>query len=330
MNTKNLSWSQYVIYIAKQLGLPPRSNITKSFIEWMKSKENINVKLDPLLWLECFKAHRRLLKDNDFVCVITGEEGSGKSTIATQINSIISSKYRLASIIYSFDKMISNIAANEYKKFDSIHIDEGALVALSRNATTKVNKTLLQILSIARVKGWNISFCIPSFRTLETYVREHRVQLLIHVSERGKYIGIKREGINIVNDKMKRDPRYKPRRQDFGSGMAWLGYFSKGIPKINDVNEKSYLSAKLENINSQFVEWDNAVKEKRGDIVAKAAGIAPERKFYKFADIAKTLGYNKTYARNKYLPMYKDRLVKGSNQKWQIPREVYNEIIESI
>ncbi len=52
---------------------------------------------------------------------------------------------------------------------------------------TKTNTTLVQALMISRAKNYIIVLCIPNFFMLDKYIRDHRVNCLIHITKRGKY-----------------------------------------------------------------------------------------------------------------------------------------------
>ena len=124
-------------------------------------------------------------KDFDWVHVVTGTEGSGKSTLGTELCYYIDPNF------FNKDNVITTV--NELKdrfrnaeKGTSILIDEGATMFFSRDSMKKETKEATQLLRGLRGKNCFICICMPDFFALDKYIREHRVCSLSRVVKRGR------------------------------------------------------------------------------------------------------------------------------------------------
>jgi hypothetical protein len=131
---------------------------------------------------------RKRIKFNDYDCfiVMCGKERRGKSTLAAQIGDYIS-EYKLTN-----DQICEDInsfldALKNAHKGDVIIFDEAGTNLFSREAMTSMNRILVKAFMISGLKNVCIILCIPSFFLLDSYIRNHRVDLLFHIPKRGKF-----------------------------------------------------------------------------------------------------------------------------------------------
>lgn len=121
-------------------------------------------------------------KDYDIVCVITGYEGSGKSTFAVLLAETCK---RLFNFNYSFPK-------NPYEFLQSLNdentkliiVDEAVANLYSRNAMSSENKQFVTMLTMCRSKNKIILFLIPRIRNIDIYLRADRVFQWFEIRER--------------------------------------------------------------------------------------------------------------------------------------------------
>jgi len=106
------------------------------------------------------------------------------------------------------------------------------------------------------MKNINVVICIPNFFLLDKYIREHRVSTLILVTERGKYRAYVKDAIQKISEANKKNKKILDVK--ISDGSFWRGYFNKGFPGINDLNESEYLKWKEENINKRM---DSIIKK---------------------------------------------------------------------
>ena len=124
-----------------------------------------------------------LKKDFDWVHVVTGYEGVGKSTLAMHICNYIDRNFNVDKIVFSADELIK--AVKNSSPGDAIMVDEGALIFFSRDSMTKESKKAIRLLTGMRTYNLFIVINIPNFFILDKYIREHRVKTLTRVVMRG-------------------------------------------------------------------------------------------------------------------------------------------------
>jgi len=157
----------------------------KEYLEYLKGFLTHNVGHSYLyIWAYRIRTER-LAKDYDHVTVITGKEGTGKSTLAGKLAILVDPDLSMDRVCYKPEEFVS--AAANARPGQSIWIDEGGLFFFSRDSMSTVSKELTQFLTTCRQLNLHIILCIPNFFILETYIREHRVHSLFHVVERGSF-----------------------------------------------------------------------------------------------------------------------------------------------
>lgn len=124
--------------------------------------------------------------DYDAFIVVCGKERRGKSTFAAQLGDYISG-YKLVNdqICETLSQFLD--ALKNSHKGDVIIFDEAGTNMLSREAMTSINRTLVKAFMISGLKNVCIILCIPSFFLLDSYIRNHRVDLLFYIPKRGKF-----------------------------------------------------------------------------------------------------------------------------------------------
>ncbi len=152
----------------------------KKTIEYFKDNRNKLV-----LYLK--KVNKRINKqDYDFFIVVTGKERRGKSTLAAQLgDEICNGNLKIENICLSVDQFLN--ALKNSKRGDVVIFDEAGTNLYSREAMTNINRMLTKAFMISGLKNICIIICIPSFFTLDSYIRMHRIDLLFYIPERGKF-----------------------------------------------------------------------------------------------------------------------------------------------
>ena len=130
-------------------------------------------------------------KDRDFVIVVDGEEGSGKSVLAQQIAKELDPKFIIENVTFNADQFIDRL--KKAPKHSCIIIDEAFSSANSRSALTEVNKSLIGVATEMRQRNLFVIIVIPSFFDLDKYFALWRCRALLHVyfdreGNRGNYI----------------------------------------------------------------------------------------------------------------------------------------------
>ena len=240
------------------------------FIEWLRTKEDLGYIFDYNLWLKAFLVTKDLSQDTDYFTVCSGKEGTGKSTLLAWFCSVVSPTFSIKNICFEMldlGKLLKSV-----KPRDSILLDEGLMFMFSREAMTGSNKMITKLFSIMRQKNIHIAIAVPNFFNLDTYVREHRVNTLLHIGTVGKYTGLNKRGILYCNDQAKR--LKNPVAIRYKEGMSWRGYWNERneaghkFPVKNDLSHEAYKELKAKHMDNfldefiDFAEKDNSPKKK--------------------------------------------------------------------
>lgn len=124
-------------------------------------------------------AKKEIQKNWDMVFLIDGMEGSGKSVLTMQMAYYCDPTLTVDRIVFNDDDFKK--AITEAKPFQAIHYDEAYQGLNSRSAMSKVNKSIVQMLTVIRAKQLFIFIVLPSFFDLDKYVAIWRTRALINV-----------------------------------------------------------------------------------------------------------------------------------------------------
>lgn len=208
-------------------------------------------------------------------------------------------------------KPLQFIEAVELGKKSAIHLDEGNLILFSREAMSGGNKDMVKVLALMRQRNLCVGICVPNFWTLDTYMREHRVNCVIDITDRGHYTGYIDKAIQLLS-KWGRDTK------SCGSvvcpyGTFWKGSFNDGIPVMNDITGESYLKHKTSTFDTFITELKESYQEKNG-----------ESKYIRANEAGKILGVHeqtiRRYIDSGQLP------AKKMGNKWMIEKEGINKL----
>jgi len=157
-----------------------------------EKKGKFDYYISPIIEKELDKAIIAVTKkDRDFVMVLDGEEGSGKSVLAQQIAGKLDPKFNIDNIVFNSDQFIKRLKTAP--KYSCIVLDEAFSSANSRSALTEVNKSLISVATEMRQRNLYVIIVIPSFFDLDKYFALWRCRALFHVyfdkkGARGSYI----------------------------------------------------------------------------------------------------------------------------------------------
>ncbi len=125
-------------------------------------------------------------RDRDSFIVVCGKERLGKSTFAAQIADMISGgNLKIENICLSINEFLT--ALEKSKKGDVIIFDEAGTSLYSRESMSNMNRMLTKAFMVSGLKNICIIFCIPSFFSLDSYIRQHRLDLMFYIHTRGKF-----------------------------------------------------------------------------------------------------------------------------------------------
>lgn len=126
-----------------------------------------------------------LLSEKSKIGIILGARGTGKTAIGIKIleNIYAKSKRKLYAIGFKKEDMPSWIEViertDQIKNNSTVLIDEGGVLFSSRNAMTKPNKLLSQLILIARHKNLNILFISQNSSNLDVNILRQADHLIL-------------------------------------------------------------------------------------------------------------------------------------------------------
>ena len=118
-------------------------------------------------------------EDFDFVMVVDGEEGSGKSVLAFQIGKVLDPDLNMDNICFTADDFIN--AITKAKKNQCIIFDEGFSGLSSRASLSEINNLVISMMMEMRQKNLFVIIVMPSVFMLDKYAVFHRAKGLFHV-----------------------------------------------------------------------------------------------------------------------------------------------------
>lgn len=145
-----------------------------------KLNESIERKIKP-------KIHR---KDNDWVWIVDGPEGSGKSVLAQQLAKVLDPSFCVDRMCMTPKEFTRGVI--KASKGQCVVFDEAFTGLSSRASLTEINKLIVSLMMEMRQKNLFVIIVMPTFFLLDRYVALFRAQGLFHVylknGKRGRWI----------------------------------------------------------------------------------------------------------------------------------------------
>jgi len=149
--------------------------------------------------------YEHLKRDWDYLLVVVGDTGTGKSRWALQL---LDTWYRIV-LKQKISKGLSKQIASDYsvwiknfkslKAFDMNIYDEGATTLESRQHMSRLSGDLTKLFNVFRSKKFFSVIIIPNFFYLNKYFRENRLRGLVWIDKRGHYRLFSKVGISYLN-----------------------------------------------------------------------------------------------------------------------------------
>lgn len=118
-------------------------------------------------------------KDFDYVIIVDGEEGSGKSVFAQQLGKILDPELNLSNICFTAEEFIN--AVTKANKNQCIIFDEAFTGLSSRSSLSEVNNLVVSLMMEMRQKNLFIILVMPTLFMLDKYAVLQRAKGLFHV-----------------------------------------------------------------------------------------------------------------------------------------------------
>lgn len=134
-----------------------------------------------LPWLRSLPA--RVQDNMDLLCAVTGEEGTGKSTLAIRLALLFDPDFWVCDIFS--DATLLKESAAEREPGSVMVLDEAFDGALNREAMKSENVDFVKWLMDSRYLQHVLFLCFPRWQNLDIYLRRHRVAYRLHLPRRG-------------------------------------------------------------------------------------------------------------------------------------------------
>jgi energy-coupling factor transporter ATP-binding protein EcfA2 len=174
-------------------------------------------------------------KDRDFVILVDGYEGSGKSTFAQQIGRYLDNSLNLDRICMTADEFKQAII--NAKKGDCIIYDEAVMGLSSGESITRIGRILKSMMMQMRQKNLYVIIIIPAFFELNKYAVLGRAKGLFHIYEkngkRGYFVGYNKADMKKI---------YLMGRKNYS--YCWRSYFNGKFYGKFAVDEMQYRKKK--------------------------------------------------------------------------------------
>ncbi len=129
-------------------------------------------------------------KDNDWVWIVDGSEGSGKSVLTMQLAKILDPTFCLERMCMTPQEFTKAILTA--RKGQCVVFDEAFTGLSSRASLTEINKLLVGLMMEMRQKNLFVIIVMPTFFMLDKYVALFRASGLFHVylkrGRRGRWV----------------------------------------------------------------------------------------------------------------------------------------------
>lgn len=184
-------------------------------------------------------------KDWDCVCLVDGEEGSGKSVMAQQLGHMLSvDGVELDNIVFTPRQFKKGILNSE--RFSTIIWDEARGGLNSRRSMSSVNNTIVDMLAEIRQKNLFVVIVMPTFYDMDKNVAMWRSRFLIHVfteeMRRGYFRFYGREEKKLLYLRGRKEYSYSKSLVKPSFPGTFGNYYM--------VDEKAYREKKLENLRA--------------------------------------------------------------------------------
>ena len=202
--------------------------------------------------------------EQDNVVLIDGDEGSGKTNIASLVAYymayVTKRELSINNVFFDLDKLI-DFAMKTEKQI--IWWDEGALGGLASEWWMKNQKRFMKLLMISRKRRHFFIICIPKFFKLNEYFVVDRSIALLHTyADKGINIGR-----FVYFTKAKKEYLFydwkKSRRRSYKNYYDFRGRFTKTLGKV--INEKLYDKKK----DSAILNMDGEEEKKSVESIQK-------------------------------------------------------------
>ena len=196
--------------------------------------------------LRAFMAYiaKGIANDFDYVIIIDGPEGGGKSTLAAHAKAMYDGHYNMTNVCYDSTDLL-NIMQNA-RKGSCIILDEAVTSFMSRTSLDRFQVRLIQAFSIVRERNLVFFLLIPNLGLLDKALQT-RALYRIWVYPKGQLRGYAKI--------------YYSKRTPWTTGKPWHEEaWHYEFPKLPDRFEAEYKKFKRKELARKLKEYDDEIK----------------------------------------------------------------------
>lgn len=188
---------------------------------------------------------QKIRRDDDLILVITGDERSGKSTLAFLMATYMDPSFDPERQTTFSGNDFSRVAT-QLGKYRAVILDEAIRGGFSRDSPTQDNKQLAKFLTVCGERNLIGIICWPRLRWLDPILKEHRCRWNLHIQSRRRddaiaSLRLLRHGERVF------DPPMEIFRFSFppARGPAWEAYRRAKSNYVGDVGRGQDVEASL-------------------------------------------------------------------------------------
>lgn len=198
--------------------------------------------IDNRLYKKLLKIKAKLKqKDRDFVYIVDGDEGAGKSVFSMQLCKTIDENFDLSKVCMTPEEFRNRILSSN--KYEAILYDEAFTGLSSRTPLNEINNILVSLMMQMRQKNLFVVITLPSFFILDKYAALWRARGLFHV-----YFKEGNRGRFVFFSKKKKKLLYILGKKFFNYGKPKSNFYGRFYEQYI-VNEQEYRIKKEEALN---------------------------------------------------------------------------------
>jgi len=129
------------------------------------------------------------VRDNwDAVIAVTGDEGTGKSSLINKLGKKVDKNYEISEKNILFQPKFDDVkkAMRTLPKYSAVNVDEAIKVLYKLKRFDKLQTMLNQLYGIARQYNLITFLAMPRYTDFNEYFRQHRIKIWIHCFRRGE------------------------------------------------------------------------------------------------------------------------------------------------
>jgi len=159
-------------------------------------------------------------RDQNWICAIVGQTGSGKSYSALRFAEIIDRNFNIDKVFFRIRDFISAVNEGGIKKGDCVVIDEAGIGWGSRSFMMQENKDMSALFQAVRFMNFGIILTVPSLHMVDKHGRDllHSIGRTIIINRKESFVKLQykmQEADAIIGHKVYR--KYPRVRQPNGS-----------------------------------------------------------------------------------------------------------------